>query len=787
MNSLAPEITESNQFRRDGEKSQSVGDISPCQVGVECVCSSAKGLAPNVSESGSGTGHRDFFSARDIARALKLHKKAIQRLAAREQWPVQRHGNHLEYQPPPPIARCVVAQPSTINHQPSTISQRSVTFADLAHSADAREKVLLREKAVQLVHVNLGLGKETALQLVCNQFATDHPLFDISPRSLRRWMDAYAAHGLDGLVEQKRGRVGAKPFVDDLESSHLLQLAADAAGHGNWKRNNVTRRTNIARAYQNLVANPTVTGPARLWLHGNHASKSYVPPSVRRAVIERVAPLTATLIQVGPRAAKLDGAFTECTYDASDVRAFTADDMTANAYVWTEWPNENGFILVRPQILAVMNIGTLAWVNFRAVINTRSLKDGSTAATSTYNKDDVWGTIGDTLDDLGLHVDADGQVDQIMVLEGGTWQSNVVIGQKTGLSDEDRFGGLRSLGVKVIHTRTPRGKIIEGAFNQLQYAADNCKGYAGRDQRMDMPEDVKRNCALVKAGHAHPRGLFLHFRDFVEHVKGVMNQLNNERSDGKVLRGRTPWEAWSEFCGQGEGERSSFKPIPASAKWLFRSAYRVSEVTRNGVRVSQGSGKFALHYTYSHPALEIERGRRVLVFWNDHDPDTDAVVYTVKNGKPDKLICVASRVAEIARFGATEQELSAEAARKKLSRQVALSQRAALAPYLPRHAARSSPPLEGSGVGSDSQPSTINHQLVQASAANDEKKRTAARVQHNLRNTPVTAEDAAAALTLAPSDGERAGVRGSSEMSADEISALFSSDDEPNSPAEQPF
>jgi hypothetical protein len=127
--------------------------------------------------------------------------------------------------------------------------------------------------------------------------------------------------------------------------------------------------------------------------------------------------------------------------------------------------------------------------------------------------------------------------------------------------------------------------------------------------------------------------------------------------------------------------------MPDSHKWMYRASYRVALVTRNGIRITVGSGKYQTHYTYSNPeCLEVQRGRRVVAFWNDYDPDTDCVVYTLKNGKPDHFICVASRVSDVPRLGATAEQMTAEASRKKLSQQIVRSQRVSLAPYLTRTA-----------------------------------------------------------------------------------------------------
>lgn len=599
----------------------------------------------------------DYYPARDIVRATGWNKKKVQRTAEREGWPMRPNGNRFDYCPPEEIRAVIIGAPASVNSQPVA---PLVRFADLAHSEQQREKVLLREQAVQLLNANLHLGKEVALQLVCNQVRAEQPCFDISVSSLRRWADQYRSDGIDGLVEQKRGRSGRKGYAGDLSRDQVLKLSAAAIEYGGPRKGSQRGQLNVARAYRDLEADPTVGARARSWLHGNHASKSYVPPSVRAVVRANVSQNTATLLQVGPKAMKLDGPYTECSYD--DVppgKAFTADDMTANVYVWCEWPNEQGFLLIRPQVLASMDVGSMAWLDVRVVLRPKG----------QYNRDDVWGMIGDTLDHHGLF--------EIAVLEGGTWQSDVVIGAKTGLNDESRFGGLRALGVKVIHTRTPKGKIIEAGFNSLQRAMDNCRGYCGRFEQKDCPEEVKQNLALVNRGHAHPRSHFLHVNEFTEHIQGAMKRLNEERNDGKICRGRAPVDVWAEV-------RPQMRPMPDASKWMYRSAYNVREVTRNGVRVTMGTGKFQTSYTYSHPALEAHRGRRVVVWWNDYDPDTDAVVYTIRNGRPDQFICVASRVDSVPRFGTSEDQFKAEAARKKLSQQMAVAQSRSLAPFLQR-------------------------------------------------------------------------------------------------------
>jgi len=412
--------------------------------------------------------------------------------------------------------------------------------------------------------------------------------------------------------------------------------------------------------------------------------------------------------------------------------------MTANVYVWCEWPNSDGFLVLRPQVLAVMDVGSLCWLNTRVVIRPKG----------QYTKDDVWGLIGDTLDRYGVF--------RIAVLEGGTWQSSCVVGHKTGITDSDRVGGLESLGVKIIHTRSPRGKIIEGAFNQLQHAMDNCPGFCGRAEMKDCPEAVRQQLAAVRAGKAHPRQFFLHVHQFSDHLQGVMRALNAERNDGKILRGRSPDQAWAEAAV----ERPE---MPDASKWLYRSAYSVVTVTRNGVRVTVGSGKYQQAYSYYHVALEPHRGRRVICYWNDYDPDTDAVIFSIRDGRPHQLLCAASRVPTLSRFGSDKEALHAEAARKNLAMQLAVSESRSLAPYLQRSA-----PVTPD-VPSSPADEAAAHAIAQARQARADHVAAERQLQRRLDAVPLTDDDISA---ITSADRPEAG----DDISAEDIRSLCSPD-----------
>ena len=121
-----------------------------------------------------------------------------------------------------------------------------------------------------------------------------YPDFHISASSLRTWIRAFAEHGVNGLVEQKRGVVGR----------HGVEVPAEFVALGKAL---TIERGSAAMAARELASHPDLPAGMRLFLHGGHATKSYVTPSIKRAITPAI--LTQELAQ-GPKNARLGGKFT---------------------------------------------------------------------------------------------------------------------------------------------------------------------------------------------------------------------------------------------------------------------------------------------------------------------------------------------------------------------------------------------------------------------------------------------------------------------------------------------
>ncbi len=659
------------------------------------------------------TRSAEYFSARHIAHALQCSKKTVARRAQEQAWPQRQVGNKIEFAPPADIqAQCG----RNVSKEEST--PPAVRFSDLTHSGEARARALLREAAVLRYHelIKCGLPVEFCLSTVVVEF---HQRISCTAPTLRRWIRAYDTHALDGVVEQMIGRCGAKPISAELPDELRQRGKAMTIEHGS-----------VARAARELSADPRLPASLRSSLHEGHTSKSYVTPSIRKAITP--APLTVARVQ-GPKHARLLSRWTPGDY--SNLRSgdvFVSDDMTANCVVWCESPDQRGWRLGQPQILPVMDVRSLRWLAVRVIMR----------ESGQYTADDIWGLFGDVFDTFGLPARG-------FLLEGGHWQSNAVRGHATGLSAEDRIGGLSSLGLKIWRSYDPRSKgMLEGGFNIFQYAADAFPGFVGRAQRTDLPEAVKKQIALCNSGKAHPRQFFQHVKEYADHIQAVFERLNHERQDGQILRGNSPLEQWAEHDPQ-------LRQIPPAARWLYRSAMSVCRVTRNGVRVTQGSGRNQMVYYYDAPELLVPRqGSQVVCYWNDKNPDADAALL---DAATRKFIGCAKRVKPLHRFDASAAELDAEADRKRAASAFARTELRAIQPELQR--SRVPIPAGESTVA-------IGGRIAAAADQAEDRQRTRRETDRAIASAPLTTDDVRAAIG---SETEPEADR----ISADEIADLF--------------
>ncbi len=651
------------------------------EVDFECPISNEQRPSPDpfLDIASLDIGH--FSRASAIAAHLGVSVKTVQRQAKAEAWPSRVVANRVEFQPPfeMPVGRDSV-EPSAVGRDSV---EPAVTFTALSLSTEARARVLTREQAVKhfLALIMTGTPKERAYVATVSTFAAkDEPLL-FSIASLRRWVAAYATLGLNGLVEQKQGVVGRKSAARFLTEDQTARLQAQTIEHGSK-----------ARAGRNLMRDPELHAGVRQHLHGAHTSKSYLPPSIRAAAT--TSPLTAALC-IGPRAARMMTSSVHATAPKPG-EVYVADDETPNIYIWEPWPNKLGYRIGRPQILQVADCGSLMPLVIRVIMR----------ASGAYTADDVAGTLGDAFDFPGLP-------NRGLLLEGGVWRANTVLGHKTNLSVEERIGGLASLGLEIFHARTPSAKWqIEGQFHLQQHIMDACPGYCGRNERETLPEKTKKLLAAAECGKIHPSEFLLTLSKFNERVQDALREYSHECQDGKTLAGASPFEKWNE-------EKPALRHLAEKDKWLYRSAMAVVSVKKNGeLRINHGSGKNMRIFYYHNPALLMPRaGQEVAVFWDDHNPESDCVILAGRATNPKQRICigVAKYVREISRFDSTKAELGEAMKRKGQELAYAKTELRTIEPHL----LRTSVP-----VAADANARHIGDTLSAAARRHDDQQKT---------------------------------------------------------------
>lgn len=716
---------------RSQHKEHAGDDLSEC---LSALASDERSntSAPCLVTPGAPEQVAKFHRASDIAAHLGYRSvKSVHRQARAEGWPSRGVANRIEYATPFEMPNL---QPSTCEPEPVA---PQIEFTAVSQHSAARKRALDRKCAVQHYCnlVSSGTPKEVALVKTVQHFATaglpDSGPFLFSAASLRRWVAAYLTLGLNGLVDQKQGRVGRKKVARFLSDDQVNRMKADGIEHGS-----------IARAARNLMRDPELHAGARISLHGGHASKSYVPPSVREAA--QVSPLTAAL-HTGARAARLMTSSVHsnpASVKCGDV--YVADDETPNVYVWEPWPNRLGYRIGRPQILQVADAGSLMPLNVRVIMR----------ASGAYTADDVAGTLGDAFDHPGLP-------NVGLLLEGGVWRSKMVIGHKSNLSVEDRIGGLASLGLEVFHARTPMAKWeIEGQFHLQQHIMDKVPGYCGRNERTDLPEKTKKLLAQAERGAVHPSTFLLSLSQFADHVQDALREYTHERQDGKTLRGASPWEKWND-------EAPKLRVMKETDKWLYRSALSVTTAKQNGeLKVMQGSGRNQRIYYYHNANLICPRaGQEIYVYWNDNNPQADAVLLAGTVTNPHKRVCIgtAQYVREISRFKAGAEDIGEAMGRKAAELQYAKSELRTISPHLSRTAVP---------VSADAEARRIGQTIADAAERHEETVKVEARVKRSLatavRNAPVTESDREAIV-------DRTAER-TPEFQPEEISNLFGQD-----------
>jgi hypothetical protein len=172
--------------------------------------------------------------------------------------------------------------------------------------------------------------------------------------------------------------------------------------------------------------------------------------------------------------------------------------------------------------------------------------------------------------------------------ERGIWQSSRIVTGGERASDElttdDTEAGLRDLGVKFIHARLPRSKLVERVLGILQSQMEHEPGYCGRNEQTDKFERLQRNLQLARAGHIKFEDFLLHRDVWVHRLTEICDEYNSERQDGRLLGGLTPRELWDTKFDFNQ----PLVRLGDDMRYILANHRRPLRVTKNGLCVQVG-------------------------------------------------------------------------------------------------------------------------------------------------------------------------------------------------------
>lgn len=338
----------------------------------------------------------------------------------------------------------------------------------------------------------------------------------------------------------------------------------------------------------------------------NPSNKSHVPRAIREAVKHDAAMLENWMR--GPRKAKLGGAFIE-----RDPNAFNAgdwhqgDDCTLPNYYWED--TGSGVRLMRGQVLAMIDVRTTYILGF--VLISAGENTGS-----HYNAWHIRNLITKVHDCYGLPRKG-------FAFENGSWRAKLLTGNPAVATEE----GLRKFGVRFIHSRLPRAKVIERVFGSIQNRLEAELGYCGRNEIVDTYERVKRQKQLVESGHEPPEKFFNHRDEWIERLTAHFEHYNREAQNGKYCPGISPTEAFERYAGNEPIVR-----LPDTARYLLANDVKRLRVGRNGISFTARGERF----TYKNGDTGALLGREVECYFQYEDP----AILGVKDPSTGKVFAV---------------------------------------------------------------------------------------------------------------------------------------------------
>ncbi len=455
----------------------------------------------------------------------------------------------------------------------------------------------------------------------------------------------------------------------------------------------------------------------------NPRSKSHVPRKIRDLVQPKVR--LVKNIHRGPQQAKLNGAYID--RDWSPVftgDAYQADDVTLPVYYYE--PDGNGwYSLMRGQCLIMIDLRSTRILDF-ILLSSRS-----------YNARAIRTLMTRSCDEFGLPRYG-------FVFEGGIWEtSRLITGGKaygTAFSNAEVEKGFRDIGLKFIHARSARVKLVERVIGAAQDLMEATPGYVGRDERKDKFERVQKAILAVKARRMNPSDVFLSANQWVSRLHEICTKYNATPQDGKLCEGLSPDAA---FVNRQKTSDPQTK-LPAWLRYKLSHHGSMMRVTRNGIRLPRSFGGGV----YRNEKTGWLVNQKVLVWFDQEIPDS-IVVTDLDQQNP----FIVEKSQKVPGLGAPPDLLSQELRRAAQHNAPAKAYYRALRlehdPNFRRVFA--TPETVKLGQEIEELQSRLNEEKKQAA----DRRRQEAALLRRIRSTPLTEQDVQSALEFHRGDAEK--------------------------------
>ncbi len=533
----------------------------------------------------------------------------------------------------------------------ATVGRNTADSLDAGPGAEADQVGQSLSRALteyQVTEANRRLGVLNTfaelLQAECSPRVAARQLGE-SRSTIWRWQQRFGQKGFTGLIPDTNN-CGRKSELErlGLSAGDLQKLLDETRGF------NLDLNSTISALRLFAHSDRCPEQLAKVILDPNRCSKHAIPPSIRRAAAVSD---NHRLAHRGPRALSLKGMYVPRRVDILPGDIFSADDTTPIWAWWVPWRECEeypfGVKLLQGQFLPVIDVASQCVLTFVLIAREKS----------SYRAGDIWHLFGHTFETIGLPRLG-------WQLERGSWESNLIAGERVGYGDGEasfhrRVGGLRQLPTNItpwhrekfdasgvtfpttLQTWTsylPKSKSIEAWFNRSQKFEGTLWGSLGRDQMRAPFEKAKKlfqQCSRPRA-KLDPRNYFLSHIEIANRIRELMNFLNDEPMEGEVFHG-IPRQKFNA----GVSEHPLFV-LPEDQRWLYRRDWKRLTITQGWARVrltDPVSGqRCSLFYCHPQRFAGME-GEDVVVYYDREHFEQPAQIVSARTGE---FVCEADFV-----------------------------------------------------------------------------------------------------------------------------------------------